>query len=207
LNPNYATARQWYGEWLCSAGRLAEAVAEAEAAQRLDPLSPIITFEYGVALYYSRRPIEAEAQFRKALELDPGFFRAHVFLSRIYFDKGRDDESIRERALVLARGDDTKAARFEALFRTAYRAGGREAYLRKQLEIRNEPGIFHANRVGGWVESCALLRDKDCTFEALREVERTRHPFIDSIKVDPYFDFIRADPRYTELLRRLKLPL
>ena len=57
------------------------------------------------------------------------------------------------------------------------------------------------------VEFCAALGDKECTFEGLGAAEQARHPILDYLEVDPYFDFIRADTRYTELLRRLNLPL
>ena len=57
------------------------------------------------------------------------------------------------------------------------------------------------------MEYCALLGDKECTFEGLKAAEQSGHPILDCLNVDPYFDFIRADPRYTELLRRLNLQL
>ena len=203
LNPNYATARQWHSEWLMMTGRLGEAIAEAEAAQRLDPLSPIITFEYAVMLYFGRRHDEAAAQLRRVLELEPGLYRARVFLSRIHFDRGQYEGAIRERALTLARGDEAEARRVEAELLTAYRAGGPEGYLRRTLELRNGPGVSPEHRLGIWAESCARLGDRECTFEALREAERARHPIVDSLKVDPYFDFLRSDPRYAELLRKI----
>ncbi|HLL16097.1 MAG TPA: winged helix-turn-helix domain-containing protein [Pyrinomonadaceae bacterium] len=207
LNPNYATARQWYSEWLAMTGRLEEAVAEGALAQRLDPLSPIITFEHGVMLYFAGRLEDAEAQMRKALELHSGMFRPHVFLSRIYFDRGLIERSVKERALLLAQGDEARRARYEATLLAAYRAGGREGYLRRQVELCALPEMHHDHRVGGRVESCARLGDKDCAFAALDEAERVRHPIVDLIKVDPYFDSLRSDPRYAELMRRLKLPL
>jgi len=89
--------------------------------------------------------------------------------------------------------------------------------LRKQLEVSRQLGrsssandrlYFHPDvGIGGWVEFCAALGDKECTFEGLGAAEQARHPILDYLKVDPYFDFIRADPRYPELLRRLNLPL
>jgi hypothetical protein len=113
---------------------------------------------------------------------------------------------MKERALLLARGDAAKAAHFEAEFRTAYHDGGPEGFLRKHFEILDEAGITPENRTGGRVETSARLHDKDRTFAALEEAERQRHPIIDYIQVDPYFDFLRTDPRYAELLARLKVP-
>jgi hypothetical protein len=49
---------------------------------------------------------------------------------------------------------------------------------------------------------------KNSTFsKGWAQAEQARHPNRDYLKVDPYFDFIRTTPRYTELLRRLNLPL
>ncbi|HEV2861035.1 MAG TPA: winged helix-turn-helix domain-containing protein [Pyrinomonadaceae bacterium] len=205
LNPNYATARQWHSEWLMMTGHLPEAIAESEAAQRLDPLSPIITFEYAVMLYFARRHDEAAAQLQRALELEPGLYRARVFLSRIHFDRGEYEEAIRERALTFSRGEEAPARRLEADFLAAYRAGGPEGFLRRALLMRHDPAVPPEHRIGTWAESCARLGDRECTFEALREAERARHPIVDSMIVDPYFDFLRDDPRYAELMRRLNL--
>lgn len=205
LKPNYATAHQWYAEWLASQGNLDEALAESAVAQRLDPLSPIISFSNAVMLYMAGRMKEAEAQARRALELEPALYRGHTILSRIYFDQGLYELSFAERALALARGDQTRAANFKATLAGAFRTGGREGYLRKHLELLAQPGIAPENRVGGRLETCARLGDKECTFDALKEAEQTRHPLLDTIKVDPYFDFVRPDPRYAELMRKLGL--
>ena len=206
LNPNYATGHQWYGEWLGTAGRVEEAVAEGAAALRIDPLSPIVNLTYGTLLNSAGRTEEGEAQIRRALELEPALYRAHVFLSRIYFDRGLYEQSIRERALLTARGDGAEAARREAALLTAYRSGGREGYARALLKLRDDPALTPEHRIGNWVEGCSMLRDKDCAFEALREAERVNHPLLGAIKTDPYFAFLRPDPRYAELLRRLGLP-
>jgi len=153
-------------------------------------------------LYYSRRFDEAEIQGRKALELDPGLSRVHIFLARIYLDSGQYERSLKERAILLGNGDTAQTTRLEEEFNAAFRGGGREGLLRKQLEESRKRG-----RIGGLVEFCAALGDKECTFEGIKAAEKAGHPILDYVKVDPYFDFIRADNRYSELLRRLNLPL
>jgi Tfp pilus assembly protein PilF len=55
LNPNYATAHQWYAENLMWRGRLDEALRESEIARRLDPLSLIIATDQAEIYYYSRQ--------------------------------------------------------------------------------------------------------------------------------------------------------
>jgi Tfp pilus assembly protein PilF len=55
LNPNYATAHQWYGELLSCAGRFDEAAAEFRRALELEPLSLPINWDYGRFFYHSRQ--------------------------------------------------------------------------------------------------------------------------------------------------------
>src|SRR5215469_5767766 len=81
LNPNYATAHQWYGrQALAAFGRFDEAIAEGKRAIELDPLSPVINTDLGQTFANARRYDEAIAQFRKTLEIDPTFWIAHAAL-------------------------------------------------------------------------------------------------------------------------------
>jgi len=66
LNPNYATAHQWYGEFLGNMGREEESLVERKKALALDPLSPIITSELGLSYFEARQYDRAIEEFRKA---------------------------------------------------------------------------------------------------------------------------------------------
>src|SRR5215472_13212851 len=75
LNPNYATAHQWYGrQALAAFGRFDEATAEGKRAIELDPLSPVINTDLGHTLINAHHYDEAIAQLRKTLEIDPAFY-------------------------------------------------------------------------------------------------------------------------------------
>ncbi len=78
LNPNYATAHQWYAEFLMWQGRFDEALRESEAARRLDPLSLIIGTDRGAIFYFSRQYDRAIEQFHSVREMDPSFARVHL---------------------------------------------------------------------------------------------------------------------------------
>ena len=85
LNPRYANAHQWYAlRYLAPMGKLDEAIAEMKRAQELDPLSPIISTNLGVAYYYARQYDQAMEQYRKTLEMDPNFIAATFRLIGIY---------------------------------------------------------------------------------------------------------------------------
>jgi len=54
LDPKYPTAHHWYSLYLSGLGRYEQAIAEAERAYELDPLSPIISTNRAVALVRAR---------------------------------------------------------------------------------------------------------------------------------------------------------
>jgi len=133
LNPNYATAHQWYAHYLMWMGRLDEAVREMKRAQELDPLSLVINTELGLPSYYGRRYDQAIEQYRKAVEMDPNFYRAHWQLGQAYEQKAMFEEAITElrKAVNLSGGSPIIVA---ALGRT-YRVSGQKA---KAQEVLNE---------------------------------------------------------------------
>src|SRR5579872_3023372 len=78
LGPQYATAHQWYGEFLSWQGRFEEAFAESQQARQLDPLSLIIASDYASILFDARQYDSALKQCRSLLELDPNYVHAQV---------------------------------------------------------------------------------------------------------------------------------
>ena len=87
LNPNYANAHHWYGEYLSLVGRHNLAIREAERARELDPLSSIINTWVGSRYFFARRYDTAVEQYRNVVELDPGFVPAHLALGQAYVQK------------------------------------------------------------------------------------------------------------------------
>src|SRR5437879_10950912 len=99
LNPRYASAHHWYDlRYLAPMGRLDEAIAEMKRAQELDPLSPIISTNLGMAYYYARQYDQAMEQYRKTLEMDPNFIAATFRLIGIYEQEGKYQEANRRDA-------------------------------------------------------------------------------------------------------------
>ncbi|MBI3697405.1 MAG: protein kinase, partial [Acidobacteria bacterium] len=88
INPSYATAHYWYSICLGATGRLDEAIAGSKRAQEADPLSPNIGTAAGDMFYFARRYDQAIKQYRKTLDMDPNFPRAHWFLAMAYEQVG-----------------------------------------------------------------------------------------------------------------------
>lgn len=78
LNPNYATARQWYGEYLALTGRFDEGMEQMKLAGERDPVSPAILKDTRQLYHFARKYDQAIAYFRKALEIDPRFLLGHT---------------------------------------------------------------------------------------------------------------------------------
>src|SRR5208337_4545073 len=96
LNPNYATARQWYSFYLWITDGHDEALAELDHARQLDPLSLIINTDQGRLLCAAHRTDGAIELLQKAINLDPNFADAHRALALAYVQKGQYPQALDE---------------------------------------------------------------------------------------------------------------
>jgi TolB-like protein/DNA-binding winged helix-turn-helix (wHTH) protein len=94
LDPNYAIAYQWYGEYLTWRGRFEEALRVSSRARELDPLSLSIAADHGMIYYYSRQYDRAATELNAVLDMDPNFPRAHSRLSEVYVARGQSAQAI-----------------------------------------------------------------------------------------------------------------
>jgi serine/threonine-protein kinase len=200
LNPNYATAHQWYASYLLQMGRYDDATEEIKRAQQLDPLSLIINANKGYYLYFARHYDEAIAQYRKTLEIDPNFGVGRFYLAQAYVQKKMYGEAIAEfQKLIASPGDDLETA---AALGYAYAQSGRRAEAQKILaemmelqKSRYVSPLYIATVYSG-------LEEKEQAIEWLYKAYDGKHPGLVLIKVDPMFDGLRGDQRFQDLLRR-----
>jgi len=203
INPNYATAHQWYGDaYLNSEGRLDEALLETRKAQELDPLSAIIATDVAKQLYDLRRYDEAIVQVRKALELDPQFVPAHMVLARSYIGKGMYAEAGLE---LEAAKDRCEPERYLAETSFLNARGGDKK--KAQLALQQLMTLFSRESVDPvWIAmSYAGLEDRDHTFQWLEKARLWGSPPATSIKVDMVWDCLRSDRRYSEFVKAMRL--
>lgn len=205
LNPNYATGRHWYAEWLLYTGKPAEALQEMALAVELDPVSQAILKDQGIVYYYTRQYEKAIESALLSLELDPSFISAHRLLSMCYQGLGKFDEAIaeNERWGKLTRNE----AKTKVSLAQIYAASGRKEDARK---IIDEIGITYqltGNDYRGMSMIYAALGETDTAFEWLELAFNRHEESLCSLKVDPKFDAIRDDPRFADLVRRIGLPI
>lgn len=201
LNPNIAWIHQAYGWYMMSMGRFDEAKTEMEKARELDPSSLTITIGRGRLFYYSREYDEAVRSFENIVAAEPNDMSAVLALYSAYEQKGMYPEAL-EAFLKL----NTERAEDAEDFREAYRTGGWEGFLRKQLEKLEEDTAR-----GGRTEPSTLaniyarLGDKEKAFFWLEKVFADRDAVVLQFKVEPAFDPLRDDPRYAALLHKIGL--
>jgi eukaryotic-like serine/threonine-protein kinase len=203
LKPNYASARQWYGNNpLAAFGRFEEAINEGERAVELDPLSPVINSDLGGTLYWARRYEEAAAQLHKTLELDPTFVHAHYYLGAVLLVKGDFDGAIAEFEKAKQFGYD--ASILGLIGAAKARAGDKNAALRALRDLDAIPQDLYSY-------ARALLHlSLDQKDEAMRWLERGYEDGDGSdlswINVDPLLDELRGNPRFEALVQKVLGP-
>jgi tetratricopeptide (TPR) repeat protein len=203
LNPAYASAHHWHALDLMYLGRLDEALAEMEYARELDPLSITINANVGFVLYNARqwdRAIEAE---QKSLELDPNSPNIHRYLGLALLQQGKYEEALSnlQKAVDLSGAN----AEYAAELSYAYAAAGNR--VRAQKILADLERRYHREYVPSFSLAVAYtgLGDKAAALARLQIAVDEHSDLIPTLKVNPLFDTLRSEPRFTELLRRIRL--
>src|SRR5438874_2143792 len=205
LKPNYASAHQWYGnDLLVPLGRFDEAIAEVKRALELDPLSLIINEDLGNTYYSARRYDEAIEQLTKTLELDSSFYYAHWSLGVAFEAKGTLDAAIEEYQKARALNDDPFVL---ALLGHAYASSGNKAEGLKILDQLKELSKQRYVAAYNFAIVYLGLGDKEEALRWLQKSYQDRAGYdIATIKVDPFLDPLRGDPRFEELVAKVLAP-
>ncbi|HEY0545536.1 MAG TPA: protein kinase [Pyrinomonadaceae bacterium] len=203
LNDQSVKGHHWYACSLTSQGRFEEGFREIKRAQKLEPLSLIINRDVGRHYYFLRQYDKAITQCRKTLELEPNFFLAHFYMIPAYERKGMFEEAGKElqQAIMLSGRSIAMISLLAHVYAVAGRKDDAVATL-KELDERSKREYVSAfYRVLIYLG----LNDKEQAFKWLERAYEERSTHLVWFKVDPIFDELRADPRFTELLLRIGL--
>jgi len=199
LNPNYATAHQWYAEYLNYVGRLDEARQEIEKALELSPLSLIINTVAG-SIYFSGRWYDnAFVQYKKTIAMDPNFQKVYEYLSYAYRNRGMYKEGLEALEEWKGTGKITEFIfNYESMMLYAQMGQIKEAI---QFYEQIKPVLNDYGKAGWYF----AFGDIDQGFVFLEKAFVQRSVSMRYIKADPAFDNIRNDPRYKAILRKMNL--
>lgn len=203
LNDNYASAHQWYANYLAAQGRFDEAIKETRRTQEIDKTSLIINAHFGLINFLAHRFDEAIAECKKTVELDPTFFVARRYLGLSYAQKGMYQEAIVEfeKAIAASSGSPLMRAEYASTLALSGDRKKAQAELDILIELSKQKYISAYHIAAIYV----ALKDKDRAFEFLERAFQDRADWMAFLNVDPRFDSIHSDPRFIHLKRRMNL--
>jgi TolB-like protein/tetratricopeptide (TPR) repeat protein/tRNA A-37 threonylcarbamoyl transferase component Bud32 len=203
LNPNSADAHFFHGHLLIVTNRVEEANRMMERGVELDPLNDFHRSFYGWHLNYLQRYDEAIPLFQKLLQAGPNRGSNYLGLWGAYYRKGQYADALdAAREYFLATGDKAFAdAIVSGGDLTAYRASMKRAA--DVMVVRSKQSHVPALRIA---RMFAHAGDHDAALQWLERAYENREPAL--MRLGVYWDWLdlHADPRFTNLLRRLNLP-
>jgi len=202
LNPNYPDARIYYAHFLNYMGRPKEAAVEADRALELDPLNTLVQGIYAMYLMQVRRYDDAIALLRKILETAPNDSIALSTLRSAYHIKGMYKEALEIwKASYAAKGDQEAV---DALER-GFAEGGYQGALRRLAETlvtRSQTTFVTPWQIATLFTRAGMNKEAIDWLEKAHQAHDQNMPYI---SVDPIFDNLRNEPRFQDILRRMKL--
>jgi TolB-like protein len=202
LSPNYATAHQWYGEYLLAVGKTNESFAALKKAQELDPLSLIVAADIAAYYYTTRQFDKSIEQSLKVLEMDEKFLYGYVFLWISYEQQGMFDEAAKSLLKLDAFFLPTELIRQN---QEAYEQGGWKNFWESKYKQAVQPSLnIYFNH---YQRAIAALRigDTEAVFQWLTKSGEVKERWFVNLKYDPEWDKIREDKRFNDLVRKANL--
>jgi TolB-like protein/DNA-binding winged helix-turn-helix (wHTH) protein/Tfp pilus assembly protein PilF len=210
LNPSDPLAHFFYSNsYLSPLGRHDEAIAEMKKAVELDPFSAPVQSFLGRTYLWARRYDESLAQFEKTVEMFPGFGLNHERLAHLYTYRGDFDKAIAEetKARILTGEDPRAVLKREDGLREALARRGPLGYWEKLLDAAQEndnPPEAYTTSYGVAI-IYARLGDKQKALRSLEQAYEEPQLAMTEVGVEPAFDVLRAEPKFQEVLQRVRL--
>jgi len=203
LDPNFANAHHWFGLELSWIGRPDEGIVHLRRAVELDPLNLKFNDNLGQGLMNGRRDDEALAQLNKTIEMDPNFAGTYGDLSTLYRYQGRYDlwlDALRKNATL---NDSQEDLAMNAEVAAVFKQSGYKAAVNRTIELYKKRREHSYVDPGFIAEEYAFLGDKDHAFEWLEKAFQEKSDEMTSLRIRRCYDFLRTDPRYKDLERRV----
>jgi TolB-like protein/DNA-binding winged helix-turn-helix (wHTH) protein/Tfp pilus assembly protein PilF len=201
LDPNYAEGHRAYAVYLLTVRRHEEAVAEGRRAQELSPLSPVVDVELAGALRRVGRYEEAIQHVHRALEIDPKFDRAYVTLASVYLGQGDVPKAV----AALEKAASLTGREGGAWLGYLYGISGRRREALAILAALEERSRTHYVTPDHFAVVHLGLGHEDEAFALLEKAyEERAFEFLGFSGA--LYDRLAGDPRFQDLLRRMRLP-
>lgn len=203
INSNNASAHQFYAWFLTGMGRTEEALTSIRRALELEPLVLSAHLTASDVFYYSHQYDRAIAQLRETLSLFPNEPFSLSRLGWSYVQKGMFTEAIAEMERAVTLSPDTPEHRW--MLGHAYASAGKTSEARKNLDDLHSLAKNRYVLPYGIALIHTGLGEYDEALESLERAYQDRNSWMPFLQVEPRLDPLRSDPRFQDLLRRMKL--
>jgi serine/threonine-protein kinase len=200
MEPCYGFAHHVLGCCLLVRHALDEAAKCFERAVSLDPLSVRANRTLGWSLYLRRRPEEAEKWLQMAVAISPDAAETRYMLGKVQLYQQRPEAAAEEARRCQQRSDDPLI--MGLMGACLARMGQKEEAERllEKLVERSEREYVDPHAAG---QIYIALGDVDRALESIRQSLDERTPLSTTFKLDPEFDELRSNPRFTELIDQM----
>jgi tetratricopeptide (TPR) repeat protein len=203
LNPGYERAYFWYGRNLGFAGRFNEALVQLEKAKQLDPLSPVISAYIGQVYIFSKQYDKASEHLQNSLKVHPDHPLilhniGELNIARGHYEKAIDPLKRSSEAAV--------SAHYQAMLGLGYAKAKHVADANRVLnELRNrsKEGLVS---VFDLASVYLALGNKEEALTLLEKGFEQKDMWMKELKAWPWFDELKNEPRYKDLIRKMNFP-
>ena len=204
LDHNYAPAHHWYSMYLAVEGRKEQALAEAQKASELDPLSPVVGANLAKILQEAGQNDKAIEQAKKTLDLEPDSAVTHAVLGVVYQDKRMYAEAITEYKRALQLGGPPGEVR--GLLGYAYAVSGNRTDAEKIIAELKALWPRHTHAALDLAVVFSGLGNKENALYWLEKAQEMHVSDLIGIRQDSHFVEVRSDPRFQALVQRADAP-
>ena len=204
-NPKSADARLWYAEFLIVMGRFTEAREQLDRAAEVDPLSVRLIVAVATWYWFQRQYDPALTELQKAVEMEPNNIVTQHFLGYLFLKMNRPVEAVAHVSRAMDLGGAFSAEQLADL-QSTFKSEGASAFFRKQAAYAqqlNERGKYRSPVLIAMPYAAA--GDRDAALSWLEKAVDERAPWLPELKMEPMYDPLRSDPRFTALLKRVGL--
>jgi serine/threonine-protein kinase len=188
-----------YAFLLSLIGHAQEALSLFDRTVALDPLNPARFTSETFIRFNARQYAASLASARRALEIAPHSVNIRDVVGRILLIEGKPAEALAEYRKL----DPADARRIFGETLIAARTGQRSLALKQLQEMQERYGDTAHYQ---YAQVHSIFGDRDAAFEELGKALAVRDAGLAAVRVQPFFDPIRGDPRFANLESKLGLP-
>lgn len=199
LDPASPGAHHWYATALYHAGRVGEALAQINEAQRLEPQSQSILADKALILSSAGHAEEAIALLRQMEAADPAYSSPHAYLASIHLARHDYPAFLAEQRTAARLTGDSDRSSIAAAAERGYAAGGAQAMFSAMLD--RQRALYAAGREHAFslAATYALAGDRRAAMQTLERAVRDRDPYLVGLRIDSRFAGLHQDAEFRRL--------